>query len=155
MNFDTSFEKLIGNEGGYVNHPSDPGGETKFGISKRTYPMEDIRSLTLGRAKELYQRDFWGPAGCDVVPEPIKFDLFDMAVNSGVRQAIKTLQRAVGAHEDGLLGGATLQAVSSMSPDRVLMRFGASRLLFMTDLAGWSTFGKGWARRIAENQLSA
>jgi lysozyme family protein len=155
MDFDRSFEKLIGHEGGYVNHPSDPGGETNFGISKRSYPMEDIKAMTLDRAKDIYRHDFWAPAGCDAVPEPIKFDLFDMAVNSGVRQAIKTLQKAVGTKEDGLLGGLTLQAASSMSPDRVLMRFNACRLLFMTGLAGWPSFGKGWARRIAENQLSA
>lgn len=155
MDFDRCFEKLIGHEGGYVNNPADPGGETKFGISRRTYPAENIAALTLARAKEIYARDFWGPAGCDAVPEPVKFDLFDMAVNSGVHMAIRTLQKAVGTHEDGLLGSATLQAVQAASPDRVLMRFNAGRLLFMTNLAGWSTFGKGWARRIAENQLSA
>lgn len=156
VNFDISFEKLIGHEGGYVNNPADPGGETKFGISKRSYPHEDITGMSLERAKMIYQRDFWNPAGCDAVPEPIKFDLFDMAVNSGCRQAIKTLQQAVGASPlDGLLGARTLQAVQTMSPDRVLMRFGAARLLYMTDLAGWAAFGKGWARRVAENQLSA
>jgi len=155
MNFDTSFEKLIGHEGGYVNHPADPGGETKYGITKRTYPGEDIRGMTLARAKEIYRRDFWGPAGCDAVPEPVKFDLFDAAVNSGVRQAIKFLQGAVGAKADGLLGAKTLQAVNSMAPDRVLMRLGATRLIFMTNLATWKDFGKGWARRVAENQLSA
>ncbi len=155
MNFDTSFEKLIGHEGGYVNHPADPGGETNFGISKRSYPLEDIKGMTLARAKELYRRDFWAQAGCDAVPEPLKFDLFDMAVNSGVRQAIKTLQQALGVNPDGLLGAKTLQAAQEMSPDRVLMRFNAVRLLFMTGLAGWATFGKGWAIRIAENQLTA
>ena len=69
MDFDVAFERLIGHEGGYVNNPSDPGGETKFGISRRAYPSEMIRTLTLQRAKELYLRDCWGPAGCGVVPE--------------------------------------------------------------------------------------
>jgi len=155
MDFDASFEKLIGHEGSYVNHPADPGGETKYGISKRSYPMEDIAALTLDRAKDIYRHDFWAPAGCDAVPAPIKFDLFDMAVNAGVRQAIKTLQHAVGAKEDGLLGGATLAACAAMSPDRVLMRFNAKRLLLLTDLASWPAFGKGWTRRVAENILSA
>jgi len=155
MDFDTSFEKLIGHEGGYVNHPSDPGGETKFGISRRSYPLEDIRGMTLGRAKELYLRDFWRPAGCDILPEAIKFDVFDMAVNSGVRQSIRTLQRAVGTREDGLLGADTIGASLAMSPDRILMRFNAARLLFMTGLGGWAAFGRGWAVRIAENQLTA
>jgi lysozyme family protein len=155
MDFDTAFEKLIGHEGGYTPGKGDPGGETKYGVSKRSYPAEDIPNLTLERAKEIYRRDYWSPSGCDTVPEPIKFDLFDMAVNSGIRQAIRTLQVAVGTPEDGLLGVATLQATHTMSSDRVLMRFNAARLLFMTNLSTWAAFGKGWARRIAENQLTA
>lgn len=155
MNFETSFEKLIGHEGGYVNHPADPGGETKFGISKRSYPGEDIKGMTTERAREIYRRDFWGPAGCDVVPEALKFDLLDAAVNSGPRQAVKFLQGAVGARADGLLGAQTLEAVRSMAPDRVLMRFNATRLLFMAELSTWPAFGRGWARRIGQNILSA
>lgn len=155
MDFDRAFEKLIGHEGGLSDNPADPGGLTKYGVSKRAYPAEDIRNLTLERAKQLYRRDYWGPAGCDAIPEAVKFDLFDMAVNSGVRQAIRTLQTAVGVDTDGQLGPATLQAAQSMSSDRVLMRFNAARLIFMTNLPTWPTFGKGWARRIADNQLTA
>ena len=155
MDFDTSFSALIGNEGGYTPGRGDPGGETKFGISKRSYPMEDIPNLTLERARDIYRHDYWAPAGCDALPEPIKFDLFDMAVNSGVHQAVRTLQRAVGQTEDGLLGSKTLMACQSMSPDRLVMRFNACRLLFMTDLAIWPAFGRGWAKRIATNVLHA
>ena len=84
MNFDAAFLKLLGHEGGYVNHKADPGGETNFGISKRSYPGEDIKGMTVERAKFIYHRDYWGPAGCDAVPDGLRFDLFDMAVNSGV-----------------------------------------------------------------------
>ena len=101
MDFNAAFDRLIGHEGGYVNHPSDPGGETKYGISRRSYPGEDIAGLTLERAKLIYARDFWGPAGCDVVPDAAKFELFDMAVNSGVKAAVRNLQRAVGETDDG------------------------------------------------------
>lgn len=155
MNFDKAFERLIGHEGGYVNHPTDPGGETKFGISRRSYPSEDIRNLTLERAKALYMRDFWGPAGCDTVPDGVKFDLFDMAVNSGVRAAVKTLQMAVGETQDGILGPRTLQAVQSMPEARVVARFNGARLGFMASLPTWTTFGRGWARRISENLMQA
>jgi lysozyme family protein len=79
MTFDEAFELLIGHEGGYVNNPNDPGGETKYGISRRQYPGEDIANMTLERAKTIAKRDFWGPAGCDVVPDAVKFDLFDTA----------------------------------------------------------------------------
>jgi len=155
MNFDLAFERLIGHEGGYVWHEKDPGGETKFGISKRSYPGEDISGLTLNMAKQIYMRDYWGPSGCDAVPDAIKFDLFDMAVNSGVQAAVKCLQRAVGVTPDGVLGSVTLQAVQSMPAARLLARFNGSRLALMTDLPTWSAFGKGWARRIAANLAAA
>lgn len=155
MNFDQAFERLIGHEGGYVNHPADPGGETKFGITKRSYPSEDIRNLTLDRAKAIYRRDYWGPAGCDVVPEMVRFDLFDMAVNAGVKRAVQTLQKAVAETEDGILGPRTLQAVQSMPAPRLVARFNGHRLEHMASLPTWPAFGRGWARRIASNLQEA
>jgi len=155
MNFDQAFETLIGHEGGYVNDPRDPGGETKYGISKRAYPGEDIAGMTLERARELYRRDYWGPAGCDAVPDVVKFDLFDMAVNSGVKTAIRTLQRAVGTDDDGVLGPVTLQAIQSMHASRLVARFNGHRLQFMSSLATWPAFGRGWANRIAKNLMEA
>ncbi len=105
MNFDQAFERLIGHEGGYVNHPADPGGATKYGISRRSYPGEDIKGMTLARAKEIYARDYWGAAACDALPDGIKFDVFDMAVNSGVSAAIRLVQRAAGV-ETGRIAAA-------------------------------------------------
>lgn len=155
MNFDIAFERLIGHEGGYVADSRDPGGETKFGISKRAYPRTDIAALTLDGAKAIYRRDYWGPAGCDLVPDAAKFDLFDMAVNSGVKPAIKVLQRAVGVADDGAIGPITMQAISSTPAPRLVARFNGHRLALMTDLHTWATFGKGWARRIAANLMEA
>lgn len=155
MNFDQAFEKLIGHEGGYVNNPADPGGETKFGVSRRAYPLENIKAMTLDRAKVLYLHDYWGPAGCDAVPDAIKFDLFDMAVNSGPVAAIKNLQRAVGVTVDGMLGPLTLQAVNAMPAPRVLARFNGHRLDLMADLKSWPAFSRGWAKRIAANLKDA
>lgn len=155
MNFDQAFERLIGHEGGYTVGNNDPGGETKFGISKRSYPSEDIRGLTLARAKTLYARDCWGPAGCDAVPDAVKFDLFDTAVNSGVRNALKMLQRAAGVHDDGILGPQTLQAINSMPTARLVARYNGQRLEFMANTPQWITFGRGWARRIASNLKEA
>jgi lysozyme family protein len=155
MDFDTAFDRLIGHEGGYVNDPRDPGGETKFGISKRSYPGEDIAGLTLDRAKAIYRRDFWGPAGCDVVPGAVKFDLLDTAVNSGVKTAIKFLQRAAGETDDGVLGSRTVQAAQSMDPARLQARFNGHRLDYLNDLPTWPAFGRGWAQRVAENLKAA
>jgi lysozyme family protein len=155
MNFDQAFEKLIGHEGGYVNNSADPGGETKFGISRRSYPLEDIRNMTLERAKAIYLRDYWGPAGCDAVPDGVKFDLFDTAVNSGTTTAIRLLQGAAGVTQDGIVGPLTLQALSSMPVPRLVARFNGFRLAFMAATPQWDTFGRGWARRIAGNLKEA
>lgn len=165
MDFDRAFERLIGHEGGFTDDRKDRGNwtsgkigvgqlkGTKYGISAMTYPTEDIAGLTLERAKRLYQRDFWGPAGCDAVPAGLKFDLFDTAVNSGVKTAVTLLQRAVGVHDDGILGPQTLLALSSTPALRVVGRFNGHRLQFMTETGGWSTYNRGWARRIAANLM--
>lgn len=155
MNFDTAFDKLIGHEGGYSNNPLDPGGETKYGICKRVYPAEDIVNLTLDRAKALYFRDYWGPAGCEAMPEVAKFHIFDMAVNSGVRTTIRMVQRVVGEVEDGILGSNTLQAIQAMPSSKFVAWLNAERLLLMSDLKTWPAFGRGWAKRIAANLKDA
>lgn len=153
MNFDTAFAKLVGVEGGYVNDSADAGGETKWGISSRSYPGENIAELTQERAKLLYHRDFWGPAGCDAVPDELKYPLFDTAVNAGGKTAVKILQQAVGEVEDGVLGPHTLQALQSMQPARLLCRFLGARHLHNAGCTTWSAHGKGWTRRVALLQL--
>lgn len=148
--FDQCFEKLISHEGGYVNHPNDPGGETKFGISKRAYPQVDIKNLTMESAKAIYKADYWDRAQCDKLPPSVAYLLFDAAVNSGIGQAIRFLQRAVGVADDGALGPMTLAAVQRIDVEALAGRFLGQRLDFMTKLTTWDTFGKGWARRIAD-----
>lgn len=155
MTFDEAVQRVIAVEGGYVNDPRDPGGETKYGISRRAYPGEDIAALSVERAKELYRRDYWGPAGCDAVPEALRFHLFDMAVHSGARAAIRALQAACGASVDGVLGPRTLLALSSCEPLRLVARLCGQRLALMTRAAGWDAFGRGWARRLADNLIAS
>jgi lysozyme family protein len=155
VNFDDAFEILLGHEGGYVNDRRDAGGETKYGISKRAYPGEDIAGMTVERAKTIYLRDYWGPAGCDALPDALKLQVFDAAVNSGVRKAVKLLQRAAGADADGVLGPHTLLALQSMPALRLVARFNGERLAMMADLPDWPAFGRGWARRVAANLKEA
>ena len=155
MDFDSAFERLLGHEGGYVNKRADPGGETKYGISRRSYPGEDIAGMTLERAKVIYLRDYWGPAGCDALPDGAKLQVFDAAVNSGVTQAIRLVQRACGTTVDGVLGPQTLMAINSMPTARFVARFNGARLAFMAELPTWPSFGRGWARRIASNLMEA
>lgn len=148
--FEQCFTQLIHHEGGYVNNPKDPGGETKYGISKRSYPDVDIANLTLDQAKAIYLRDFWQRARCDELPPAIAFLVFDCAVNSGIGQSIRFLQRAIGVADDGVMGPMTLAAVNRLDVESLAARFCGQRLEFMTKLTTWDTFGKGWARRIAE-----
>lgn len=155
MTFDQAFDKLINHEGGYVFNPHDPGGETKFGISKRSYPHLDIHSLTLADAKTIYKRDFWDRAQCDKLHPDLAFDLFDGAVNSGIGQAIRWLQRAVGVADDGVVGPLTLASINRENDTSAIRaRYNGHRLDFMTRLSTWDVFGKGWARRIAFNLQS-
>ena len=155
MTFDQVFDKLINHEGGYVFNPHDPGGETKFGISKRSYPHLDIHSLTLADAKTIYKRDFWDRAQCDKLHPDLAFDLFDGAVNSGIGQAIRWLQRAVGVADDGVVGPLTLASINRENDTSAIRaRYSGHRLDFMTRLSTWDVFGKGWARRIAFNLQS-
>lgn len=148
--FEQCFTQLIHHEGGYVNNPKDPGGETKYGISKRSYPDVDIANLTLDQAKAIYLRDFWQRARCDELPPAIAFLVFDCAVNSGIGQAIRFLQRALGVADDGQIGPMTIAAVGRVDAESLAARFCGQRLEFMTKLTTWDVFSKGWARRIAE-----
>ncbi len=147
MNFDDAFTRLLGNEGGYGNVPGDPGGETNWGIAKRSYPDVDITNLTQDGAKAIYLRDFWNPIG-DAHPA-IKFQVFDFAVNSSIQTAIRKLQAAIGVADDGHWGPASAAKLASMDVNDVLMRFIAQRLRFWASLSTWPTFGKGWANRAA------
>jgi lysozyme family protein len=152
--FDGAFEILIGHEGGHVDHPDDPGGETKFGISKRSYPEINIAALTLDTAKAIYKKDYWDRVKADKLPLELRFVLFDAAVNAGVAQSIKWLQRAVRAQADGVIGPKTLAAVSNLNPHQIASNFLGQRLKHMTGLRHWDQFGRGWASRISDNLTS-
>lgn len=147
IDFNKAFERLLGNEGAYVNHPEDPGGETNWGISKRSYPTLDIKNLTREQAQAIYLRDFWQPLGD--APGAVKFQAFDFAVNSGIQTAIRKLQAAIGVADDGHWGPASAAKLASMDVNDVLMRYVAQRIRFWTALQSWPTFGKGWANRAA------
>jgi lysozyme family protein len=155
MNFDQAMQQLLRFEGGYTNNPADHGGETNYGITKATAlafgytaPMCDMPQSF---AEHIYQKQYWDACRCDDLPEPIRYDVFDAAVNSGVAQSIKWLQRAVGVADDGIIGRVTLAACNDTA--HINSKFNGQRLMFMTALPSWSTFGKGWARRIADNLM--
>lgn len=154
MNFDESFAQLLGTEGGYSNHPDDPGGETMWGVTATVARAAGytgaMKDLPVDTAKAIYRKQYWDPVRADDLPSAIRYHVFDAAVNSGVMQAAKWLQGAIGVPADGHVGPVTFAAARAAPPDAVIRRMNGLRLKFMTDLKNWPSFSRGWARRIAD-----
>lgn len=155
ITFDEVFDRTIGHEGGYVNNPKDPGGETNWGVTKNTATVNgytgSMKSMTREQAKEIYQKAFWQRTQCEQYNPILGYQLFDAAVNHGIGNAIRILQRAVGVADDGRVGQLTLAAIQAKSIDDVVILFNAERLNFYTKLSTFATFGKGWTNRVAQN----
>lgn len=151
MTFDIAFDRLMGHEGGYVNNPADPGGETKWGISRRSYPNIDIKNLTREGAKTIYKRDFWDRIHAEEMFDGVAFQLLDFAINSGIETAVRKLQQAAGVADDGHWGPVSRAAVAKMTEPDLIMRTLAARLRYMAKLKAWTDFSRGWANRIADN----
>lgn len=148
--FDRLIDRVLGHEGGYVNDPNDPGGETQWGISKRAYPGIDIPKLTREAAVEIYRRDFWERVHGDEMPSALAFAALDFAVNSGVETAVRKLQHVLGVADDGIWGPRTREAAQNARPRHAFLLL-AERLDFMRRLKNWPYAGAGWAGRIAGN----
>ncbi len=144
--FDSCIEFVLRHEGGYVFDPRDAGGETKYGISKRAFPGEDIKALTEARARDLYRTQYWGPIRGDSLPLPVALVVLDFAVNSGVGTASRELQRSIGAAADGVIGPKTLEALSLRAPLEVCRDVIARRVCFLAGL-DQPHFLRGWIRR--------
>ena len=153
--FSICMDRILASEGGYTPAvPSDPGGETNFGISKRSYPGVDIKALTREAAIEIYRADFWTAIRGAELPLAIAFPLLDFAVNSGPVPAIKALQAALRVKADGILGSVTMASIpdgDGSALAALVMRMTAQRLRFMASLANWGPNSRGWVSRIAEN----
>jgi len=157
MTFDEAFAALLLHEGGFSDHAADPGGATRFGVTQAVARSEgfrgDMREYPLSDAKRVYRSRYWNALRLDELPGAIRFDLFDAAVNSGPSQALKWAQRIVGVPDDGKIGPVTIQALNSINVNKFVAKYNATRLHFMTSLPGWANFGRGWARRIADNLM--
>ena len=162
-NFDKCMEMLLAHEGGYVNHPSDPGGMTNLGVTKRTYDEfhgtdideEGMRNLTVEDVTPIYRRNYWERCRCQDLPDGIDWAVFDWAVNSGTGRAAKALQRAVGTLEDGAIGPQTLMCVGNEKPEEIINRIAIHRDSFYRSLSTFDTFGRGWLRRNDETREQA
>lgn len=159
LTFQQIFDRVIGHEGGYANDPRDTGGETNWGITKRTARengyLGDMRQMKRVQAFEIYKQAFWQCYQCERFPSALAFQFFDACVNHGAGNAARMLQRAVGVLDDGVIGKLTLQAVENQSLNDTLMRLVAERLKFYTRLSNFNAFGKGWINRMAGNLVYA
>lgn len=156
--FDVALAFVLRMEGGDSDHPADPGGRTRFGISQRAYPDLDIRHLTLEQARMIYQRDYWQAAHCDQLPPAYALTLFDAAVNLGKARAVSLLQAALGVQVDGVVGSKTVAAASRQYRSG-LTRFLARRAAYYMDLAESNparrVFLAGWLNRCFECHAAA
>ena len=157
--FEKAVDLILKHEGGYVNHPEDPGGETNFGIAKRSYPDLDIAKLSKHDAKQIYKEDYWDRVKGDELPPAIALMVFDTAVNMGISRASKFLQEVVNAKPiDGIIGSKTVANTKNAfknAPEFVLTSYANKRLDHYKKLSTFETFGKGWTRRVEETLESA
>jgi len=162
-NFDAALKAILHHEGGYVNHPADPGGMTNLGVTKRVWEEwvghevdeKTMRGLTPEIVGPMYKTKYWDKIKGDDLPTGVDYCVFDAAVNSGPGRAAKWLQACVGVEPDGGIGPKTLAAVAAFDPKELVEDYNKRRLSFLMDLKTWDTFGKGWGRRVAEVQTSA
>lgn len=154
MNFLTAFEKLLKHEGGFSDHSADPGGKTRYGVTEAVAREAgyrgDMRELPLDLAQRIYKDKYWDAVQAEALPADVRYIVFDGAVNSGVTQSAKWLQRACGVKDDGVIGPQTIRAANSLTSDGLKRRILGQRLRFMATLANWPAFGRGWANRIAD-----
>lgn len=161
-NFGAALAAVLHHEGGFVNHPADPGGMTNLGCTKRVWEEhcghevdeKAMRALTPADVSPIYKTKYWDKIKGDDLPAGVDYAVFDAAINSGPGRAAKWLQTAVGVVPDGGIGPKTLAAVAAY-PGDLIDDYSKLRLSFLTGLPTWPTFGRGWGRRVAEVEAAA
>jgi lysozyme family protein len=162
-NFEQCLAFVLKSEGGYVNNPRDPGGRTNLGVTQKVWEAwvgrpvteDEMKALGPEDVAPLYKKEYWDKINGDALPLGVDYGVFDMAVNSGVSRAIKTLQQVLGVSQDGQLGPASLAALEASNPREVATAVCEARLAFLQSLPTYDTFGKGWSRRVAEVEADA
>ncbi len=157
--FPRAFALLGVHEGGYSNHPDDPGGATMKGVTQRTYdadrdrrglPRKDVREISDAEVERIYRGQYWNSVRADDLPDGLAYCVFDAAVNSGPGRAARWLQQEVGAKVDGVVGSETIAAARQKDARRIIDRYCDRRLAFMKRLKHWAAFKNGWSRRVSE-----
>lgn len=162
-NFNDSLRRVFAHEGGYTDHPSDPGGPTNWGITihdaraywKRDASADDVSAMPKDVAKRIYKTKYWDAMRCDELPSGVDYAVFDFGVNSGVSRSLKFLERIAGVPEDGKPDDTLIRTVAHLPPKTVITELCNRRLAFLRGLKTWPVFGKGWGRRVAEVKADA
>ena len=162
-NYVTCLEMILHHEGGYVNHPKDPGGETNLGVTKRVYEdfggTKDMKDLVREDVEPIYKKNYWDRMKCDDVPAGLDLCLFDFGVNAGAGRSAKYLQRMIGTVADGGIGPNTLRAlgnyIEEVGTEGAIKNFQSKRQEYYESLSTFETFGRGWTRRVDETTEAA
>lgn len=158
-NFPKSLKLVLKHEGGYVNHPRDPGGATNKGVIQKTYDgwrakwglkRQSVKLITDDEIAAIYKQEYWDAVKGDGLPDGVDFAVFDFAVNSGPARSIRFLQTVTGVVIDGKMGGDTLAAANRTPPQTIIRSLCQKRMTFLRNLPHWDTFGKGWTRRVVD-----
>ena len=157
-NWEKAFQAVLKHEGGFVNHPKDPGGMTNLGVTKKVWEEfigrevdeREMRALTPDVVKPLYKKNYWDKIKGDQLPSGVDYAAYDLAVNSGTGRAAKYLQRIAGVPDDGVIGPKSMDAILACDPVETVDAICDMRLDFLQRLPTWNTFGKGWGRRVEE-----
>ena len=157
-NYQKCLETILHHEGGYVNHPKDPGGETNLGVTKRVYEewggTKDMKDLTVEDVAPIYEKNYWGKVKGDDLPSGLDLCVFDFAVNAGPGRAAKYLQTMIGTVADGGIGPNTLRALDSYvdanGVEHAIKEYQKARQGYYESLSTFETFGRGWTRRVDE-----
>jgi len=163
QNFRQALQAVLLHEGGFVNHPKDPGGMTNLGVTKRVWEAwvghpvgeKEMRALTPATVARLYKRQYWDAVKGDELPTGLDYLMFDFAVNAGAGRAIRTMQKALGTTPDGVIGPKTMAAIKAADPKDLIAKFSMERELFYKALPTFATFGRGWLRRVDESKSQA
>ena len=162
-NWKKALQHVLMHEGGFVNHPSDPGGITNLGCTKTVWeewcghPVteKDMRELTPDLVSPLYRTKYWDKVKGDDLPSGVDYIVFDAAINSGPGRAAKWLQECVGTQPDGAIGPMTIKATEAIVKADLINMYCDKRLEFLKALPTWDTLGKGWGRRVEEVRAAA
>ena len=158
VNYDKCLETILHHEGGYVNHPKDPGGETNLGVTKRVYQehggTKDMKDLLVEDVAPIYKKGYWDKMKCDDIPSGLDLCLFDFGVNAGPGRAAKFLQQMIGTVVDGGIGPNTLakleEYIRENGEHEAVKKYQEMRQKYYESLSTFATFGKGWTRRVEE-----